>query len=95
MPKSPRHDFHLRLPDDVLAFLMDEKGSKSLNKEIVDRLRGSMAAAEADSLAKALQPILDTLDSPDREELTGLAIRALEILAKGRKRRRPQTSSKP
>lgn len=91
MPKSPPHSFHLRLPEDVLVFLMDEKGSNSLNKEIVDRLRGSMAQSEADDLAKALRPILDTLDADDRQELMTLAARALQILAKSRTSRRPKT----
>lgn len=81
MPRH--HDFHLRLPEDVFSFLMDEKGKKSLNKEIVDRLRGAMAQADADSLAGALKPLLDPLDPGDREELVLLTIRAIEILAKG------------
>lgn len=51
-------------------------------------LRGSMVDADADSLAGALRPVLDAIDPADREEFVGLAIRALEILAKGKKRRR-------
>ncbi len=88
MPKTPPHSFHLRLPTDVLSFLMTEKGSNSLNSEIVERLRGSMVQAEGDSIGEALRPILDTLDEADRAELIALAVRAIEILAKDRKRRR-------
>lgn len=85
MPEKSHHHFHLRLPEDVLAFLMDEKGDKSLNKEIIGRLRGLMAE---DRIGKALRPILDTLEADDQAELVELAIRALEILAKGKPRRR-------
>jgi hypothetical protein len=67
---------------------MDEKGGNSLNGEIVDRLRGSMAQSDADRLGKALRPILDTLEPADRDELVALAIRALEILAKSKTRGR-------
>lgn len=67
---------------------MTEKGSNSLNSEIVERLRGSMVQAEGDSIGEALRPILDTLDEADRAELIALAVRAIEILAKDRKRRR-------
>ncbi|HWK65366.1 MAG TPA: hypothetical protein VNS34_10520 [Rhizobiaceae bacterium] len=88
MSKQPPHSFHLRLPEDVLSFLMDEKGSNSLNGEIIDRLRGTMAQRDADRLGAALRPILDPLDDADREELVALTIRALQILAKGRTRPR-------
>lgn len=88
MPRNPPHSFHLRLPADVLVFLMDEKGAKSLNREIVERLRDSMVEGEADDLAQALRPILDTLDVADRKELIALAIRAFEILAKSKPRGR-------
>lgn len=67
---------------------MGEKGGKSLNKEIVDRLRGSIAQGETDSLAAALRPILDKLDADERQELVAIAIRAFEILATSKTRRR-------
>lgn len=88
MPKLPPRHFHLRLPEEVFAFLMGEKGDNSLNKEIVERLRGSMAQGEVDSLGAALRSILNTVDPADREELTAIALRAIEILAKSRAKRR-------
>lgn len=88
MPRSPFHDFHVRLPEDVFSFLMDEKGDKSLNQAIIDRLRGAKAETDAGSLAAALTPVLDSVDPKDRDEFVGLVVRALEILAKGRTRRR-------
>lgn len=84
MPKQPPHNFHLRLPDDVMAHLVEGKGDNSLNKEIVDRLRGTMADDDVAAAGRAMRQILDKLDSADRRELLTIAVRALKILAKAK-----------
>lgn len=87
MPKEPPHNFHVRLPKDLLAVLMDEKGEKSLNKEIVERLLLTMTRDAAAQIGDLLRPILATLEEPDRERLLELAAEAAAILAKSRKRK--------
>ena len=88
MPKEPPHNFHVRLPKDLLAVLMSEKGEKSLNKEIVARLRLTMTRDAATQIGGLLRPFLDSLDETDRERLLDLATEAASILAKAKKPKR-------
>jgi predicted DNA-binding protein (UPF0278 family) len=101
MKKNPPHHFHVRLPSDLFASIVDSmrrKGGKSLNKEIVEQLRetNSKFAAEesakddASRIADALRPLLETLEQAESEHVSRLLIEAAQILTKRKKRgRRP------
>ncbi len=92
MPKPPFHNFHTRIPQDIKEALDASRGRKSLNREIVDRLRLTIEGDEASQIAQALRPFLASLDKSDRTELVELASRMLDLLAKGKGKPRRQKS---
>lgn len=95
MKKTPPHNFHVRLPDELFADIvqgMRRKGGKSLNREIVERLGETRATDAASRIADALRPLLGTLEETEAERVAKLLIEAAEILANRKKRGR---STKP
>jgi hypothetical protein len=96
MKKPPIHHFHVRLPKDLYDVICDEmhsKGGRSLNREIVGRLRDSTVKDAAHRIADALRPLFDPLDEADRERFAALAVEAVEILARNgaaKRSRRPK-----
>lgn len=82
-PEPP--SFHVRLPSDLKARLEAVRGSKSLNKEIIERLERSFTHDWATELGDILKPYLGTLDEKDRARVVKLATEAIGILAEGQK----------
>lgn len=85
-PEPP--SFHLRLPQSLKDNLQAARGSNSLNAEIVQRLQLSFAPDAALQIADILRPVLASLDEPDQARLVAMAAETIEILAKGRGRKR-------
>lgn len=85
MPKAPPHHFHVRLPKDLLATLLDGKGDNSLNSEIVSRLERSFSHDLAIRVGDLFHPLLGSLKEGDRDELLKLAEAAVEILSRSRR----------
>lgn len=91
MKNTPPHHFHVRLPEDLFADIADDmrrKGGKSLNREIVSRLRETTKKDAADRIAAALRPLLESLDEAERDQFALLTIQAVELLARRKKRGR-------
>ncbi|WP_157014870.1 Arc family DNA-binding protein [Mesorhizobium xinjiangense] len=92
-PENP--SFHLRLPPEIKARLLEVKGESSLNSEIVERLDRSLEPDPAMQLAEVFRPILSDLDAADRVKMIKLITDAVEILQKRQpKRPRRATSGK-
>ena len=94
MAKPTTHSFHTRLPQDLKAALDEARGSRSLNSEIVTRLRRSLEPDEASRIADALRPLLASLPAEDRADLAQLAVRAARLLDRHRPRRRRRDSAR-
>ncbi len=86
MSRQEPPSFHVRLPSDLKARLEAVRGSKSLNKEIIERLERSFSQDWAAELGDMLRPYLGTLDEKDRIRVVKLATEAIGILAEGQKR---------
>ena len=88
MSLPPPSTFHVRMPKrlkDELQAAAD-RGDRSLNSEIVDRLEESFGPNEALlELAKALQPFLADLSDADRATL----VAAARVIAKQRRKQQP------
>lgn len=86
MTEPPPPTFHVRMPKrlkDELQAAAD-RGERSLNSEIVDRLEGSFGPdAALLELAKVLQPFL--ADLTDSERATVIA--AARVIARQRRKR--------
>lgn len=80
--------FHLRLPISIHELLLANKGSNSLNTEIIERLERTLKPDAADQIANAIRPFLETLSDTDRARMADLASEAASIMAKAKPRRR-------
>lgn len=93
MEKKPPHHFHVRLPESLFTDIANEmrrKGGKSLNKEIVERLRETTQKDDAKQIVDALRPLMEGLDDDEREHFARLAVEAITVLSKAKKKRPPK-----
>ncbi|MBZ9719129.1 hypothetical protein LB519_14870 [Mesorhizobium sp. AD1-1] len=80
-PEPP--SFHVRLPSQLKAKLNAARGRNSLNREIIERLERTFDPDPALPLADIARPFLAKLDAADRAKAIELVAQAIEVLAKG------------
>lgn len=90
MSRPDPPSFHLRMPPDLKARLEAVRGSRSLNREIVERLERSLSTDVASEFGAILAAYLAPLKDEDRAKALRLASELATILApKPRRRRTP------
>ncbi|PWJ93577.1 hypothetical protein C8D77_101256 [Mesorhizobium loti] len=87
-PEPP--SFHIRFFPGLKEKLEGVRGSRSLNREINERLQRSFEADVLAKLAETIRPILGQMSEAERSDLTEAITSVVRDLAKTPRKRQPR-----
>jgi len=90
MSQSEPPSFHVRFFPGLKEKLEGARGSRSLNKEINDRLERSFESDAFTRIAEIFRPLLAGMSEADQADLVEAISAAVQMLAKNPAKRRSQ-----